>query len=133
MGHDLLAISHVEPSILPANAQGYAECMYRADGAIYYEIMRDGQPTYYRATNASTTEIWSISLPLVDALRATFNNLNIAFPETLFADTGHTPNTLLPLLNELTQINHRSFNNGTVNGLKNILSHACKNGILLSL
>ncbi len=136
MGHDFLAISHVELSNLPPNAQGYAECMYRTDTDNYYEIMHDGQPTYYRATNATVTNIWSIRLQDADTLRATFQNHNVPFAETLFVDAGHTPNTLIPLLNELRQIDRSSLDNHTgtlLMGLINILAHACKNGVLLSL
>lgn len=135
MGHDFLAISHVEQSELPNNAEPYAECMYRVDGNTYYEYTRGNQTTYYKALNNSSTDIWSVNTAGAEALHEALLNENIDI-SALFSVSSHSAGNLAPLLRELRAVQRSALPiNVTANfaGLLRVVLLACDEGILLSV
>lgn len=136
MGHDFIAISHVqECNQLPNNAQPYAECMYRTNNDTYYECSINNQLTYYRANNNSSTSHFSITNANAIDLADTLRNQTIDITE-LFTVPSHTAASLAPVLAALQRTETVNMDNHMVQILRqitNIVGVACDHGILLSL
>ncbi len=135
MGHDFIAVSQVELSDLPNNAEPYAECMYRCNGYTYYEYTRGNVTMYYKALNNSFTDMWSVNVAGAEALREALLNQSIDI-SALFTVASHSATNLAPLLRELRAVERSTLPNDIANNFASLLRvvrHACDDGILLSV